>query len=333
MRFKITIILIPSLLCGLQLPAAAQPMPLKNVKTYMFQFQGLDARGAIEKLARSDYDLLIIDDVHQAKGGQRVDMPGLVATLRAGKPARIVLAYFDLGAAETDRTYWSADWKAPRPGQLGHPDFLMGINPPGWEDTFLTLFWDKRWQDLMVDADDSSLARSLAAGFDGVLVDWVETADHPAISAIAAKQSSDARQSMADLLAKVRAAVRKVRPAGLVLTLNGAALALDNPKAREAIDGIICEGIWFTGKGDVSWNSADGGDVPNTSTGNRATDARLKQARALHDAGKAVFTLDYTLKSDRAQHIYANSRDAGLIPLVTRSSLGGFTTTPPPPPQ
>ena len=327
---RISIILILALIAGLQFPAAAQPMPLKNVKTYMFQFQGLDARGAIERLARSDYDLLIIDDVHQAKGGQGVDMSKLIAALRAGKPGRIVLAYFDLGAAETDRTYWSADWKAPRPGQPGRPDFLMGINPPGWEDTFLTLFWDKRWQDMMVDAGDSSLARTLVAGFDGVLVDWVEAADHPAISAIAAKQSLDARQSMAEILVKVRARVRKVQPTGLVLTLNGATLVLDNPKAREAVDGVICEGLWFTGKGDVSWDSADGGDVPNANAGDRATDARLKQARSLLDAGKPVFTLDYTLKPGRAQQVYTASRYAGLIPLVTRSSLGGVTTTPPP---
>ena len=319
-----------TLLLGIsQLPAAAQPMPLENVKTWMFQFQGLDARGAVEKLARSDYDLLIIDDVHQAKGGQRVDMPKLLAALRAGKPGRIVLAYFDLGAAETDRTYWSTDWKSPRSGQPGRPDFLFGINPPGWEDTFLTLFWDPRWQSLMVDADDSSLASTLAAGFDGLLVDWVQAADHPAIAATAAKQPVAARQSMADLLARVRARVRKARPAGLVLTLNGAALALDNPKAREAIDGIVCEGLWFTGKGDVSWGSADGGDIPNTNAGDRATGARLKQTRALLDAGKVVFTLDYTLDAGRARQVYTDSRNAGLIPLVTRSSLGGITTTPP----
>ncbi len=327
MRFNNLLTLI--LLGVLQLPASAQPMPLRNAKTYMFQFQGLDARGAIEKLARSDYDMLIIDDVHQAKGGQRVDMAKLVATLRAGKPTRIILAYFDLGAAETDRTYWAADWKSPRPGQPGRPDFLMGINPPGWEDTFLTLFWDKRWQDLMVDAADSSLTRSLAAGFDGVLVDWVQAADHPVITAIAQKQSVDSRQSMADLLARVRARVRKAQPAGLVLTLNGASLVLDNPKARDAVDGVICEGIWYTGKGDVSWDSADGGDVPNSNTGEAATDARLKQTRALLDAGKPVFTLDYTLKPDRAQQVYVASRSAGLVPLVTRSSLGGMTPTPP----
>src|SRR4051794_21043031 len=91
----------------------AEPMPLKSVRTYMIQIQGLDNRKAIEALAASDYDLLIIDALNTAKGGEGVDMKGMVASLRARKPGRVVLAYFDIGAAESDRVYWGRNWVAP----------------------------------------------------------------------------------------------------------------------------------------------------------------------------------------------------------------------------
>ena len=47
--------------------------------------------------------MLIIDDLHAAKGGESVDMAGIVKTLRAGKAGRIVLAYLDIGAVGLTR--------------------------------------------------------------------------------------------------------------------------------------------------------------------------------------------------------------------------------------
>lgn len=313
-------------------PVAANtpPSALQNVRSYMFQLQGLDAGGAIERLARSDYDLVIIDDVHQAKGGERVDVAKLVATIRAGKPGRLVLAYFDAGAAENDRTYWTSTWKSPRDGGRGKPEFILGAHPPGWEDTYYTAFWSKPWQDVILTGAENALDKSLACGFDGVLVDGIEAVHHPLVAAVAKETNTDPAAAMTDLLAQIRAHIRQKNANGLVLAMNGVSFFAANPKAAQSVDGIIAEGIWFGGRGDVRWSSGDGGDIHNTATGDRSTEVCLKQCRDLAAAGKKIFSLDYCLRPENAERTYRDAAANGFIPLVTRSSLGGMTTTPPP---
>src|SRR5207249_1464937 len=94
--------------------------------------------------------MLIIDDLHSAKGGESVDMASIVKSLRTTKPGRIVLAYLDIGAAESDRYYWQRNWKAPTAAAIGSPDFLLTTNSRGWDDTFPAAYWDKRWQDILL---------------------------------------------------------------------------------------------------------------------------------------------------------------------------------------
>src|SRR5262249_52166967 len=97
----------------------------------------------------------------------------------------------------------------------------------------------------------------------------------------------------------------------------------------DVIDAVVFEGTWFAGKGDVSWDSPDGGDLANSAHGELSTAARLKQYVRFLESGKPVFTLDYCLRPQNARIVYKEARDHGLVPLVTRSSLGGMTLTPP----
>ncbi|MFI5378378.1 MAG: endo alpha-1,4 polygalactosaminidase [Tepidisphaerales bacterium] len=324
-----TFIVVSSLLSPALHVGAAEPMPLADVRTFMFQFQGLDSRGAIQRLAETDYDMLIIDDLHSAKGGESVDMGDIVRKLRLRRPNRVVLAYLDIGAVESDRFYWQKPWRPATASVPGSPEFILTTNSRGWDDTFPAAFWDKRWQQIVATGESSALRRTMAAGFDGLVLDWIDSHAEPRVVAEAKRQGVDPAREMVDLVSRVRDEARRIRPGARVVAMNGIYLAAEQPKFIDLIDGILVESTWFSGKGDVSWSSGDGGDIPNNVSAPFSTEARLRQYQKYRDAGRPVFSVDYCLKPEHAADVYRRARGAGLVPLVTRTSLGGITTTPP----
>jgi cysteinyl-tRNA synthetase len=181
----------------------------------------------------------------------------------------------------------------------------------------------------MVTGNQSVLKKTLAAGFDGVWLDWVQAYRHPSVIASAQKAGVDPAREMINLLAKVREQSRAVKPAALVVALNCPFLVDSNRALLESIDALAIEGIWFSGKGDVAWDSAEGGDIPNSATDETSTPARLAKCAEFVASGKPVFTVDYCLKKSNAQKVYAESKAKGFVPLVTQSSMAKMTSTPP----
>ena len=96
------LLLITSLAAGAA-PAVSRAMPLMQVRTFMYQLQGLENPSAVEALAKSDYDLLVVEPTATVRDQANFDMKAMVAKLHAGKPGRIVLAYLDAGQAESFR--------------------------------------------------------------------------------------------------------------------------------------------------------------------------------------------------------------------------------------
>src|SRR5271154_2475747 len=85
-------------------PAVANP--LKSVRTFMCQLDEVEKPGAVQRLAHSGYDMLIVEPTFDLKGNENFDAKAMVKALHDGKPGRIVLAYLDIGEAESYRTYW-----------------------------------------------------------------------------------------------------------------------------------------------------------------------------------------------------------------------------------
>ncbi len=296
----------------------------------MFQNQGLERWGAFGRLAHSGYDLLVIPSGNSLKGGERIDMKARVAELRAARPGRLVLAYIDLGAAETDQAYWTSSWKAPVGGKPGIPDFLAGGRDPRWNDTYPVVFWDPRWQALTITGETSVLSRAMAAGFDGVWLDWVEAYEDPSVAAAARRQGVDPAREMTRLLAAARSSCLAKNPAAVIVAQDAPLFDPSNADALACVDGIFSEGAWFTGRGDVEWDDASNGDQPNLAQGSQSTAERLARYGRLTRAGVPVLTIDYCLNPANAARVYAESARHHLIPLVTRSSVARITTTPPP---
>jgi cysteinyl-tRNA synthetase, unknown class len=115
-------------------PVPTKPMPLTQVRTWMYQLENIESHAAVDALAKSPYDLLVIEPTVTVKGNVDVDIRGIVAKLHAARPGRLVIAYLDPCQAESFRTYWTDAWKPPTKTSRGTPDFLLIPDPDGWSE-------------------------------------------------------------------------------------------------------------------------------------------------------------------------------------------------------
>jgi cysteinyl-tRNA synthetase len=304
----------------------AAETPLSKARTWMYQIQGLEKRGAIEALAESRYDLLVIEPMITLRGDADFNAKGMVDRLHRSKAGRIVLAYIDVGQAEKYRTYWAKDWKAPNGTAKGNPNFILTIDPDGWNDSYQVAYWDPRWQKAM----DEQAERIMAAGFDGLYLDWVNAFEEDCVVAEAKKQGIDPARAMVDFISHLRQSARVKNPQALIVGQNGEYLLDADGRYLDVIDAIGVEDTWFAGKAGAKWSSPKAGDLANRYKDEASTAARLRQYRKYLAAGKPVFTIDYCVEPQNAARVYDQARTAGLIPLVSRVSLERITSTPPP---
>lgn len=115
----------------------------------------------LDAVAASHYDLIIIDALFD-DWLSRQDVARLQTKPQGAR--RLVLAYMNIGAAETWRPYWQASWR------LGDPVWLVG-NYQGYPDEFWVTFWHPEWRRIIIDGPDAYLGHLLDAGFDGVYLD------------------------------------------------------------------------------------------------------------------------------------------------------------------
>ena len=305
-------------------------MAISAVRTWMYQLQNLEDPAAVDRLAKSGYDLLVVEPTATLSANRGFDVKAMLAKLRAGRPDRIILAYLDAGQAETFRTYWDKSWKPGGRNGRGSPDFILAADPDGWSGDYTVAYWDPRWQAVFATDPDSQVHQAMNAGFDGVYLDWIDGWDDDRVAAEARRQKVDPARAMVDFLLRIRAEARRINPGALVVQQNAYPLIDADPRLTDAIDALAVEDTWFSGKSNAGWASKAAGDVPNRSRGDDSTAGRLGRYRKFLAAGKPVLTVDYCVDGGHAAHVYAEARENKLVPLVTRVSLDHLTTTPPP---
>jgi cysteinyl-tRNA synthetase len=316
-----------ALLVTSQAPERGAPMALQDVRSWMYQFQGLESKNAVEALAGSPYDLLVVEPMGTYRAAKDFDMKGMVSHLHAGKRGRLVLAYLDMGQADSNRAYWQKSWKPPARGEKGDPDFLLKPDPDGWKETYVVRPSDPRWQDLVL----ADVARVMSAGFDGLYLDWVEAYEDKTAAAEMKAQGLVPARAVVDFISRVRQEARKVEPSARTVVQNAPYLIDEDERLVGLVDAVAFENTWFRGKAESDWGDPEGGDRPNAPAEARdSTEARLKQYARYKAAGKPVLTVDYCLRADHAGKVYEESRARGLVPLVSRVALDRMTETPPP---
>jgi cysteinyl-tRNA synthetase len=323
----------------------SQPLPLSAVRTWAYQIQELHAPGAVEALAASSYDLLVIEPTrtdYSSPEVRRFDTAAAVAQLKAspagdGLHRKLVIAYIDIGQAENWRWYWdwSEDWSPGQPRPADWPEWILTPDPDGWAGNFVVKFWEAAWQDIVIHGRNqlaaadrdfvSTLDEVLQDGFDGVYLDWVEAYSDDTANAAAEAANVDAAAAMVDFIAAIRAYGQARRPGFIVIQQNAAALIEDAPTIVGVVDAIAQEDTWYGGQADCDWERSCGYDVPQSA---QETTEILQLLDSYRAAGKAVFTVDYTVA--RAAEVYADATARGYVPYCSRTALSRLTTTPPP---
>lgn len=293
---------------------------LAAISTWACQLQGLERAGAIDALAASDYQMLVLEPTRTVQGSEGFDTAAMVERLKTlpNGRRRLVLAYVDIGQAEDYRTYWQADWRAPRRNQPGYPNFLVTVDPDGWEGNYPVAYWAPAWKRIIFRAPDSVLDAVLDDGFDGIYLDWVAGYEEDAVVARARADGVDPAVEMIRFLRQLRYVARQRNNRFLIIAQNAPDLLTGHPELANLLDGISQEDVHFSGESDVAWNNPRAGDIRTPNAQRRWLYRRLDAYRA---AGVPVFTIDYALQPANIQEAYALSRAKGYIPFVSRTPL------------
>lgn len=319
-------------------------IPLTQVRSWAYQIQGLTEPGAIDALASSRYDLLVIEPTRtdvSSPETRSFDTAAAVARLKAspagdGRHRKLVLAYIDIGQAESWRWYWSwsKDWPPGTPRPSDWPSWILSPDPDGWSGNFVVAFWDPEWQRIVIHGRETSpgserdfesvLDEVIRDGFDGVYLDWVAAYDDEAVRAAAARDGIDPARAMADFVAAIRAYGEARRPGFLVIQQNAASLIEDAPRIAGLVDAIAQEETWYGGEADCAWDDPAGYDRRQDP---EVTAELLRLLDLYRAAGKPVLTVDYAL--EHADEVYAAAAARGFIPCCSRTALDRLSTTPP----
>lgn len=302
-------------------PAADEPAgpPLLRVRSWAIQLQGLNQEGAIERLLESRYDLLVLEPTRSVRGAESFDARGMVARLESA--GKLCLAYVNVGQAEDYRTYWRDYWQAPAADARGSPDYLVTVDPDGWEGNYPVAFWDPRWKAVLWGSPQALVDQAIADGFDGAYLDWVLGYEEPAVAAAAAEQGVDPARAMAELVRDLREYARRRRPGFLVVAQNAAGLAARVPDLARWVDGLGQECVSFRGTAGAAWDDPESGDIAIPATGDWSTETLSRQVAAARAKGLPVFTIDYAHRADHAELARARSRALGCVPFVSRAPL------------
>jgi cysteinyl-tRNA synthetase len=282
------------------IPDRGLPTPTRlHVGSWAIQLQGLDRPDAIVALTRARTDLLVVDPLPVTT----------VPRLRAG--GRRVLAYLDVGRAETWRSYWSDGWRPAGPEGPGSPSFLLAPAGDGWEGEHPVAFWDEGWRGILMREVDAILA----AGHDGLFLDRVDAAEDAAVVAAAHDAGVDPREAMIALVREVAEHARLLRPEAAILLNGGESLVAGRLDLDDVVDGVVAESVSFSGAASQRWDTPGNADVPVPSA------VRFRRLSGIRARGLEVLTLDYASEFENLAAAVEAARFHGLVPCVSRTSL------------
>jgi uncharacterized protein (TIGR01370 family) len=172
------------------------------------------------------------------------------------------LGYLSVGEADPRRPYW---------GEVRGAPFLVEPDPY-WTENIRVDVRDPRWQQILL---EQAIPRLLGQGFDGLMLDTIDTA--PYLESKDAARFGGSRQALRDLLGAIRARFPKA-----ALVANGTTALAD---AAPFVDGFVVEGVFAT---------YDFGRRLYRATTDVERDWKLARiADALAVAQRPVFTIEY----------------------------------------
>ena len=148
---------------------SASIISLKSIKNFLY-IRDSSAFGRQDefamKLHDNNFDAVVVDIFHRT--GEPLSKRA-VETLKFKKlgARRLVLAYLNIGAAESHRSYWKSHWRE------GSPRWISAAYP-GDADKYFVQYWHPNWRQIITGNTDSYIYGVVKQGFDGVVLDGVD---------------------------------------------------------------------------------------------------------------------------------------------------------------
>jgi cysteinyl-tRNA synthetase, unknown class len=287
--------------------------------------QNVGQNGAVDdtnitQISQSHFDLVTLDDVTTWNSGATTKLPeSSIVTQMHNTPGqtlarKLVLAYIDVGEAESSRNYWQSSWT------VGNPTFILGPDPNqspyGFSGKYAVNFTDQRWQAILFGSPTALVDQAMTDGFDGVFLDNLGTFVYP----IVFNADHNAATDMVTLVAAISAYAKGKKPNFLVIGCGGSGLTADSRYAS-AVDGDAETGIFYTS------STSQLGDVQQDPAVKATLEVLLQRVQA---ANKAVISIDFASSISNAQFAYAGGAANHYIEYVTTSDLSKLTTNLPP---
>jgi uncharacterized protein (TIGR01370 family) len=295
---------------------------------------------AVDLIAASEHDMVVLDFIPSESGNTDYPMAQVIQQLHQAPKPKLVIAYIDIGEAESYRNYWQEGWG------IGDPEWIISEDPDGWDENYPVAYWDSEWQAIWL-GEGGLLDQIVEAGFDGVYLDWVEAYSDERVMETAQGQDLDPVQAMIDWVGSISRHVRARCPDCVVIVQNAAEL-VKVARYLEFIDAMAQEQVWFDGGADndppgdcplprteedvdseqyydaLSPDCQDQYDQYPDSTLHVSSEWYLNYLVQALDQGLVVFTVDYALEEDNIEWVYQNAKEYGFIPLVTNRGLDQF---------
>jgi cysteinyl-tRNA synthetase, unknown class len=281
-------------------PVATQPQAVvyefngNPVDAFHYQLQGIN----LAQLAASTYDLFVIDTSRDGSAETAFTRQEIETLQTSSNPHKLVLAYLSIGEAEDYRAYWQQGW------QQQPPAWLLAENP-NWAGNYLVAYWEPAWQQMIFGTPQSYLDQIMAAGFDGVYLDTIDSYQSFA-------EIEDADRRMADFVINLAAYARRQDADFLIVPQNGIDLAVNFADYRAAIDAL--------GQEDIFYGYPDANRVSEMDFLNEV----VPKMDELTGAGVPLLAIAYTEKEDQILDNQQRCLEHQLICFCTIRALDQF---------
>lgn len=291
----------------------------------------------VERIAASQYDLVVLDFIPSEVDNVDYPMADVITCLHQSSHPKLVLAYIDIGEAESYRTYWQHYW------HVGDPAWIVGGDPDGWEENYPVAFWYEEWRSIWLDKD-GYLQHIIDAGFDGVYLDWVEAYSDENVMAHAEEDGVIPLQEMIRFISDINLFTRSQDSTFIIIGQNAAELAVYD-EYLSVIDAIAQEQIWFDGgaendppgdcplprtesevdtdgyRASLSRECRDYYDSYPDGTLHTSSEEYITSLMVAKNKGKVIFTVDYALNPENIAWVYSTARSLGFVPFVGNRAL------------
>lgn len=273
-----------------------------EVRDFAYWLNGPD----LEKIKDTEFDLVIIDYSSDGNDTNAFTEDEITALKESKSDGRIVLAYLSIGEAENYRYYWNSSWDKDEDGipDEDAPDWLREENSE-WAGNYAVEYWNPEWQSIIFGSEDSYLDKIIAAGFDGVMLDKVDSFEY------FEDEIENADLLMIDFVLSIIDYAKSKNPDFLIFPQNGEAL-LENETYVNAISGIVKEDLYFNG---------------NSFQPENTTDSIIDLLNNVLDDDKPVLIVEYPTLYPLRVMAYLNAYTDGFLIYVGLRALNGLETT------